>query len=52
MTILATLGGNWLFQNPNGVSSAYRSLHIDTSEWKRGRRRARVRLRRSSVASG
>ncbi len=28
------LGGNWLFQNPNGMSSAYRSLHIDTSKRK------------------
>jgi cation diffusion facilitator CzcD-associated flavoprotein CzcO len=26
------LGGNWYFQNPNGHSSAYRSLHIDTSK--------------------
>jgi len=26
------LGGNWYFQNPNGVSSAYRSLHIDISK--------------------
>jgi cation diffusion facilitator CzcD-associated flavoprotein CzcO len=25
------IGGNWYFQNPNGRSSAYRSLHIDTS---------------------
>jgi cation diffusion facilitator CzcD-associated flavoprotein CzcO len=24
-------GGNWYFRNPNGRSSAYRSLHIDTS---------------------
>lgn len=24
------LGGNWYFGNPNGRSSAYRSLHIDT----------------------
>ena len=24
------VGGNWAFQNPNGMSSAYRSLHIDT----------------------
>jgi len=30
----STLGGNWLFQNPNGMSSAYRSLHIDTSKQK------------------
>ena len=27
-----TLGGNWAFKNPNGMSSAYRSLHIDTSK--------------------
>jgi cation diffusion facilitator CzcD-associated flavoprotein CzcO len=25
------VGGNWYFRNPNGHSSAYRSLHIDTS---------------------
>jgi len=25
------LGGNWYFGNPNGRSSAYQSLHIDTS---------------------
>lgn len=25
------IGGNWYFKNPNGHSSAYRSLHIDTS---------------------
>lgn len=28
------LGGNWVFKNPNGMSSAYRSLHIDTSKKK------------------
>ena len=26
------VGGNWSFDNPNGHSSAYRSLHIDTSK--------------------
>ncbi|MBA4022331.1 MAG: monooxygenase [Gordonia sp.] len=26
------IGGNWAFGNPNGYSSAYRSLHIDTSK--------------------
>ncbi len=26
------VGGNWYFGNPNGWSSAYRSLHIDTSK--------------------
>jgi cation diffusion facilitator CzcD-associated flavoprotein CzcO len=26
------VGGNWYFRNPNGHSSAYRSLHIDTSK--------------------
>src|SRR3954451_5759158 len=26
------VGGNWYFGNPNGRSSAYRSLHIDTSK--------------------
>ena len=25
------VGGNWCFQNKNGMSSAYRSLHINTS---------------------
>src|SRR3954451_16549295 len=25
------VGGNWVFQNSNGMSSAYRSLHINTS---------------------
>lgn len=25
------LGGNWVFKNKNGMSSAYRSLHINTS---------------------
>jgi dimethylaniline monooxygenase (N-oxide forming) len=25
------VGGNWVFQNTNGMSSAYRSLHINTS---------------------
>jgi hypothetical protein len=28
------IGGNWYFQNPNGLSSCYRSLHIDTSKWR------------------
>lgn len=27
------VGGNWAFGNPNGHSSAYRSLHIDTSKF-------------------
>jgi hypothetical protein len=26
------IGGNWAFDNPNGHSSAYTSLHIDTSK--------------------
>ncbi|NMO03029.1 NAD(P)-binding domain-containing protein [Gordonia sp. TBRC 11910] len=26
------IGGNWAFGNPNGHSSAYKSLHIDTSK--------------------
>src|ERR1700730_7825125 len=26
------VGGNWYFENPNGFSSAYRSLHIDISK--------------------
>jgi cation diffusion facilitator CzcD-associated flavoprotein CzcO len=25
------VGGNWVFQNRNGISSSYRSLHINTS---------------------
>jgi cation diffusion facilitator CzcD-associated flavoprotein CzcO len=25
------IGGNWYYGNPNGLSSAYQSLHIDTS---------------------
>jgi cation diffusion facilitator CzcD-associated flavoprotein CzcO len=28
------IGGNWAFQNPNGRSAAYASLHIDTSKWR------------------
>ena len=28
------IGGNWYFGNPNGMSSCYRSLHIDTSKWR------------------
>ncbi|WP_109526970.1 MULTISPECIES: flavin-containing monooxygenase [Nocardia] len=28
------IGGNWAFRNPNGHSSAYRSLHIDTSKYR------------------
>ena len=27
-------GGNWAYRNPNGMSSAYNSLHIDTSRGK------------------
>ncbi len=30
----SVLGGNWVFKNPNRMSSAYRSLHIDTSKEK------------------
>lgn len=26
------LGGNWYYKNPNGLSSAYRMLHIDSSK--------------------
>ncbi len=26
------VGGNWYFNNPNGLSAAYRKLHIDTSK--------------------
>ncbi len=28
------IGGNWYYQNPNGLSSCYESLHIDTSKWR------------------
>lgn len=28
------IGGNWYFNNPNGMSSCYQSLHIDTSKWR------------------
>ena len=28
------IGGNWAYDNPNGMSSAYQSLHIDTSKWR------------------
>nr|WP_324612782.1 NAD(P)-binding domain-containing protein [Henriciella litoralis] len=28
------IGGNWYFKNPNGLSSCYQSLHIDTSKWR------------------
>lgn len=28
------IGGNWYYKNPNGLSSCYASLHIDTSKWR------------------
>ena len=28
------IGGNWYYGNPNGLSSCYQSLHIDTSKWR------------------
>ncbi len=28
------VGGNWYYNNPNGLSSCYESLHIDTSKWR------------------
>lgn len=28
------IGGNWAYNNPNGRSAAYASLHIDTSKWR------------------
>lgn len=28
------IGGNWYYNNPNGLSSCYQSLHIDTSKWR------------------
>src|SRR3712207_1902497 len=27
----STVGGNWRYENDNGVSSAYRSLHINSA---------------------
>lgn len=30
------VGGNWVFKNRNGTSSAYRSLHINTSRERMG----------------
>jgi cation diffusion facilitator CzcD-associated flavoprotein CzcO len=30
------VGGNWVFGNPNGMSSAYRSLHTNTSRERMG----------------
>jgi cation diffusion facilitator CzcD-associated flavoprotein CzcO len=28
------IGGNWYYQNPNGMSACYQSLHIDTSKFR------------------
>jgi cation diffusion facilitator CzcD-associated flavoprotein CzcO len=28
------IGGNWYFNNPNGMSACYKSLHIDTSKFR------------------
>ena len=28
------IGGNWYFNNPNGMSACYMSLHIDTSKYR------------------
>ncbi len=28
------IGGNWYYGNPNGMSAAYKSLHIDTSKYR------------------
>lgn len=28
------IGGNWYYDNPNGMSACYKSLHIDTSKWR------------------
>ena len=28
------IGGNWYYQNPNGLSACYSSLHIDTSKYR------------------
>ena len=30
----SAIGGNWLYKNPNGRSSCYQSLHIDTSKYR------------------
>lgn len=30
------VGGNWYYQNPNGMSACYQSLHIDTSKFRMG----------------
>src|SRR3712207_9135646 len=30
------VGGNWVYKNPNGMSSAYKSLHINTSRERMG----------------
>ena len=47
------IGGNWYYNNPNGMSSCYESLHIDTKhrnhateEKKHQWRELRVRRRR------
>ena len=28
------VGGNWYYNNPNGRSACYQTLHIDTSKWR------------------
>lgn len=28
------IGGNWYYNNPNGMSACYQTLHIDTSKWR------------------
>jgi cation diffusion facilitator CzcD-associated flavoprotein CzcO len=28
------VGGTWYYNNPNGMSACYQSLHIDTSKWR------------------
>ena len=28
------IGGTWYYNNPNGMSACYKSLHIDTSKWR------------------
>jgi cation diffusion facilitator CzcD-associated flavoprotein CzcO len=28
------VGGTWYYNNPNGMSACYNSLHIDTSKWR------------------
>ena len=42
------VGGNWVFKNKNGLSSAYRSLHINTSRTRMQYARRTIRKRDDS----